>query len=64
MTAPKHTDPATTAEERARATWALWRGMAACTLAVGLATALLAELILNPAAARAPAYAKASPGAR
>ncbi|KPF66682.1 hypothetical protein IP84_15760 [beta proteobacterium AAP99] len=60
----KRTDPALTAEARARTRFAVWRGAAACTLAACLATALLAELLLNPAAARAPAYAKTSLGAR
>jgi hypothetical protein len=64
MTDPTPQHLAITNEARARATWALWRGAAAFTLAGCLGTALLAELLLNPAAARAPAYAKTSPGAR
>lgn len=64
MTDPRPQDPAATDEARAHATWALARGAAAFTLAGCLGTALLAELLLNPAAARAPAYVKTSPGAR
>jgi hypothetical protein len=64
MTDPTPHDPAVSDEARARASWALWRGAAAFTLSGCLAGALLAELLLNPAAARAPAYAKTSPGAR